>query len=230
MDRKLKQIRDVVAAHPALTFIPSESHTIGGLGRSDRFSYRQLHGAAGEIQPRVLVEVGTASGREPTADVQLSSYLGQFLQANALTLDAEDERPFEFRLLHFRRTFVEKLFAIHSKVELLKRDKRAIGSYARHYYGLSQLAVQPDVLAMLRSGEYAQIKADYDQISRQCFPRDYLPPNDLSFAESDALFPGAALDLALRAEYEAQCKQLCFGPYPTWDELRKRFEGLRTLL
>ncbi|MSV29013.1 MAG: hypothetical protein EXQ52_09755 [Bryobacterales bacterium] len=26
------------------------------------------------------------------------------------------------RLLHFRRTFVEKMFAIHGKVELLKRD------------------------------------------------------------------------------------------------------------
>ena len=75
------------------------------------------------------------------------------------------------RLLHFRRTFVEKLFAIHSKVELLKRDGRPIGSYARHYYDLFQLAAQPEVVAMLRSDEYAAIKADYDAISRTCFPQ-----------------------------------------------------------
>lgn len=55
------------------------------------------------------------------------------------------------RLLHFRRTFVEKLFAIHSKVEILKRDGRPLGTCARHYYDLVQLAVQPEVTAMLNS-------------------------------------------------------------------------------
>ena len=48
--------------------------------------------------------------------------------------------PFAMRLLHFRRTFVEKMFAIHGKVEALKRDGRPLGSYARHYYDLFQLA------------------------------------------------------------------------------------------
>ena len=51
-------------------------------------------------------------------------------------LRAEDEGAFTMRLLHFRRTFVEKLFAIHGKIELLKRDRRPIGGYARHYYDL----------------------------------------------------------------------------------------------
>jgi hypothetical protein len=62
------------------------------------------------------------------------------------------------RLLHFRRTFVEKMFAIHGKVELLKRDGRALGSYARHYYDLYCLAARDEVIAMLKSAEYAAIK------------------------------------------------------------------------
>ncbi len=37
------------------------------------------------------------------------------------------------RLLHFRRTFVEKTFAIHARVELLKREGQPLGTYARHY-------------------------------------------------------------------------------------------------
>jgi len=49
------------------------------------------------------------------------------------------------RLLHFRRTFVEKMFAIHGKVELFKREGQPIGSYARHYYDLSQLAATDEV-------------------------------------------------------------------------------------
>ena len=55
------------------------------------------------------------------------------------------------RLLHFRRTFVEKMFAIHSKVELLKRDRQPIGTYARHYYDLHELAARDEVRVMLAS-------------------------------------------------------------------------------
>jgi len=44
IDRELKSLRDAVAAHPALQFVPEESQTIGGFGRNDRFSYHQLHG------------------------------------------------------------------------------------------------------------------------------------------------------------------------------------------
>lgn len=115
---------------------------IGGFGRSDRFSYEQHFGGAGEVAAHVLLEAGTASGREPTAVIELRSYLGQFLHEKGLSLGAEDEGVFSMRLLHFRRTFVEKLFAIHSKVELFKRDARPIGPYARHYYDLFQLAGQ----------------------------------------------------------------------------------------
>jgi hypothetical protein len=43
-----------------------QSQTIGGFGRNDRFSYRPHFGGAGDVSNRVLVEAGTASGREPT--------------------------------------------------------------------------------------------------------------------------------------------------------------------
>jgi hypothetical protein len=136
----------------------------------------------------VLVEAGTASGREPTADVEIRSYLGTFLTERGVSLGAEDERGFSMRLLHFRRTFVEKLFAIHAKVEIFKRTARPIGSYARHSYDLSQLATRPEVIEMLASDEYATIKADYDAISREHFDQSYIPPDDMRFATSQALF------------------------------------------
>jgi len=173
IDRELKQLRDAIDTHPALTFVQGESQTIGGFGRNDRFSYKQLFGGAGEVAGRVLVEAGTASGREPTATVELRSYLSQFLQEAGFSLGAEDEGAFRMRLLHFRRTFVEKMFAIHSKVELLKRDRQPLGTYARHYYDLHQLAARDEVMAMLTSEENASIKADYDRISRAHFPKSY---------------------------------------------------------
>lgn len=230
IDRELKRLRDAVATHPALSFTGAESRTIGGFGRGDQFLYDSAFGGPGEVANRVLLESGTASGREPTTDRPLMSYLAQFLDETGQTLGADDEEAFVMRLLHFRRTFVEKLFAIHGKVELLKRDGRAIGTYARHYYDLCRLAAQPEVVAMLGSPEYAAIKTDYDAISRAHFSRDYFPPPEMSFAQSDAIFPSGKLASTLGVEYEQQCRMLCYGPFPDWAEVRARMDGLRSLL
>jgi hypothetical protein len=230
IDRELKRLRDAVAKHPALTFIEEESQTIGGFGRNDRFSYSQLFGGPGEVANRVLLEAGAASGREPTSVIELRSYLSQFMKATNVSMGAEDEGAFPMRLLHFRRTFVEKMFAIHGRVQLLQRDRRPLGTYARHYYDLFELSRQPEVIAMLESAEYGSIKKDYDEISRAHFPKSYFFPDEMSFARSDALFPPAELAEAIGVEYETQCRTLCYGPYPSWAEVQARFLEIRRLL
>jgi len=230
IDRELKKLRDVVDAHPGLSHLPLESQTIGGFGRNDRFAYRQLFGGTGEVVNQVLLEAGAASGREPTTTVELGSYLGQFLRETGQSLGAEDEGTFPMQLLHFRRTFVEKLFAIHAKVELLKREGRPLGGYARHYYDLSQLADRPEVEQMLRSDEYGAIKADYDAISRTHFAKSYFFPEGMSFSKSEALFPQKELAAMIADEYERQCRHLCFGSFPSWEQVQAKFDQLRSLL
>ena len=230
IDRELKKLRDAVATHPALTFVVKESQTIGGFGRNDRFEYAQRFAGTGDIRNRVLVEAGSASGREPTETIKLQSYIGQFLEETGVTLGADDEGPFTMRLLHFRRTFVEKMFAIHGKVDAYKTTGREIGGYARHYYDLYCLAERPEVIATLSSDEYGVIKADYDRISREHFDKSYVPPPGMSFAKSDALFPPAELGAVLAAEFEKQCRVLCFGPFPSWEQVQARLESVRDLL
>jgi hypothetical protein len=80
VDRELKKLRTAIGKHPALTFVQEGSRTIGGFGRADHFSYPQRFAGSGEVAARVLVEAGTASGREPTAVVELRSYLSQFFK------------------------------------------------------------------------------------------------------------------------------------------------------
>ena len=230
INRALKKLRDAVGAHPGLEFLPEESQTIGGFGRNDRFSFTQHFGGAGEVGNRILLEAGTASGREPTTTVELRSYLARFLAESSASLGAEDEAPFPMRLLHFRRTFVEKMFAIHGKVELLKRDKQPLGPYPRHYYDLYQLSSRAEVMEMLKSDEYAAIKADYDRISRRYFERSYFYPPDMRFANSDALFPPDEFADQIAAAYEEQCRVLCYGAYPSWQQVQARFKELRDLL
>jgi hypothetical protein len=52
----------------------------------------------------------------------------------------------------------------------------------------------------------------------------------MSFANSDALFPDAGLANVIGSEYEAQCKLLCYGPYPSWKKFEARFLEIRNLL
>ena len=230
IDRELKKLRQAIGQHPALTFVAQESQTIGGFGRNDRFEYAQRFAGTGDIRNRVFVEAGAASGREPTERVRLQSYVAQFLAESGATLGAGDEGPFEMRLLHFRRTFVEKMFAIHARVEAFKMGGQPIGSYARHYYDLLCLIGRQEVLAMLHSEEYAAIKTDYDRISSEHFPKSYVPPPAMSFARSDALFPPVGLRAIIAADFAAQCRVLCFGPFPAWDEVQARLEDILALL
>lgn len=231
VDTKLKRVRDAIATHPALEFVAEESTTIGGFGRGDRFRYpKRFTEQVQSLTPRVSLESGTSSGTYPTVTRPIRSYIAEFLQNASATVGAEDETAFEMPLLHFRRTFVEKMFAIHAKVEIFKETGQPIGGYARHYYDLWCLAQQPDVPAMLQSPEYADIKADYEHISLAAFPRGYRRPADMSFANSDALFPSSTLSAALSTEYDRQCRSLCFAPYPSWSEILETFEQLRQSL
>jgi hypothetical protein len=83
---------------------------------------------------------------------------------------------------------------------------------------------------MLKSEECAAIKADYDRISREHFEKSYFHPADMRFANSDALFPADELSAQVAAAYEEQCRLLRYGPHPSWQEIRARFNELRDLL
>ena len=92
------------------------------------------------------------------------------------------------------------------------------------------IAAQEEVIAMLKSDEYPAIKSDYDKISRIHFPRSYFHPDEMSFARSDALFPPVDLSAVISAEYDVQCRMLCYGPYPSWAEIQSQLVSHRGLL
>jgi hypothetical protein len=52
-------------------------------------------------------------------------------------------------------------------------------------------------------------------------------PVDLSFANSQALFPTGELRTLIIKEYQQQCRDLCYGSYPAWQEVADTFEQMR---
>ena len=146
IDRALKKLSDDVAAIDGLELL--ETNTIGGLGRMDTFGYRSTFSSVAGLPPTVRLEPGVQSGKAPTQDVQISSLVAELLHkrgvvANLPGVDGLD--AFKMTLLHFRRTFVEKLFALHGKVERLK-DRQQVRQTAQRRHG--RLSPKPHYLAL----------------------------------------------------------------------------------
>jgi hypothetical protein len=78
---------------------------------------------------------------------------------------------------------------------------------------------------MLASPEFEQIRLDYDERSRQFFPKAYRPPPELSFKDSPALFPDANLRARLEPEYEAECAALLRSELRELRPGARRFDG-----
>lgn len=233
VNKILKELAEAVAEHPALTWLREEGETIGGLGRNDLFAYGTRFGELPGIRAAVRLEPGVQSGTFPTEIVPITSLVAQYLaeQGPGDFAEAEDLTGFDMSLLHYRRTFVEKMFALHGKVMRLQGEGHPLGRDARHYPDLHALAGEHEVRSMLASPEYEQIRRDYDKKSREFFAKSYRPPADLSFADSPALFPEGNLRDQLAAEFETQCRLLFSDDdYPPFDEVLARFEEIRELL
>ena len=231
MDRILKKLAEAVDEHPALTWLRDEGKTIGGLGREDYFEYATRFGALPGIRPAVRLEPGVQSGDFPTEVVPLTSFVAQHLHEEGMADIAEDLIVFDMTLLHYRRTFVEKMFALHGKVVRLLDEDHPLGRDARHYPDIYVLAGEHEVRAMLASPEYEQIRRDYDEKSRAFFSTIYRPPANLSFSGSPAFFPEPELRERLATDYETQCRLLFSGgAYPSFDEVLRRLEEVRHLL
>lgn len=191
LDKILKGLADDIADHPALTWLREEGRTIGGLGRNDVFAYETRFGELPGIRAAVRLEPGIQSGDFPTEVVPITSLVAQYLVELGPSdfAEVDDLAGFDMCLLHYRRTFVEKMFALHGKVVRLLEDGHPLGRDARHYPDLYVLAGKHEVRSMLASPEYEEICRDYDEKSSKFFAGSYRPPDDLSLRRQPCALP-----------------------------------------
>ena len=227
VDRELRRVRDAVGSHPAFDYDQSRKKTIGGFGRDDYFLYKSALDALPGTPPEVKIEIGIQSGDFPVEMVNISSLVGDLLIARGQGGEAEDLEPFEMALLHYRRTFVEKLFALHSKIQRLLIDGVPLQRDARHYADLYVLAGTAEVAGMLASKEYDIIRRDYDEKSQHFFPKSHRPPPGLSFAKSEMIWLPASIAAAVEQGYAQDCERLFWdGSMPPFGAVLERLQSL----
>ncbi|MGH2838343.1 MAG: nucleotidyl transferase AbiEii/AbiGii toxin family protein [Thermoleophilaceae bacterium] len=227
-DHELEKMKDLVAAYPGLSWSSDKSETFGG-ARRDVFTFNQRFETVG-LPNTVQTEPGVAGGDHPTEDMDIGSVVASYLREQGEEEIADDLNVFQVTTLHFRRTFVEKLFVIHALAERLKDEGIAFGRDARHYYDIHRLVGEDEVITMLASNECQQIKKSCEEIGLKFFKSQYRGPPELDFSKSDGLFPSAELRAQIEPDYEAQCELLCYGDYPPFGEVLGRLEDVRALL
>lgn len=228
---RFEQVAAMVASFPGFVERFGRKETKGTSSWTEEFVYESKVDSLGGIRPVVLLEAGIQSADQPTESRQLSSLIGEMLDARNVDSGTDDRLPFEMRLLHFRRTFVEKLFTLHSRVKKVITQGKDLGRDARHYYDLAMLLDQPQTRAMLASEEFKEICGQYRDLTAKFYPGQVkLLPEGMDLSESPALFPSAELKRMLSEAYTREADTLCYGPYPNFDEILEGFEDIRTFL
>lgn len=195
---------------------------------TEEFQYEVGHDARDAIRPTVLLEAGIQSAEQPAEVRSLTSIVSQVLDEAGVPSDTADREPFAMELLHFRRTFVEKLFTLHSRVVRAEAQAKPLGRDARHFYDIAMLLRQPDTVRMLESPEYATICREYADLTRQFFPSQSKHlPEGMRLSVSPALFPDADLRRRLAVAYTQEADTLCYGEYPRFDEVLIQLEAIR---
>lgn len=227
---RFEEVAEAVMAFPGFT---------GRLGRTDKgaaswteeFTFQSQLEDLGTIRPVVLLEAGIQSADQPTETVKLTSLVSETLDSQGADSGTDDREPFPMHLLHFRRTFVEKLFTLHSRVDRANRQGRELGRDARHYYDLAMLLQEEATRAMLESPEYKDICRQYKELTAKFYPGQVkLLPQGMNLDQSPALFPEDGDKGKLETAYLREADALCYGSYPSFQEVLDGFESIRTKL
>jgi hypothetical protein len=130
VNKILKGLIETVAGYPPLDWRREEGETIKGLGRNDVLAYESRFADLPGLRAAIRLEPGIQSGSFPTDEDPITSLLARYLQEEAIDgfLELEGIDGFDMHLLHFRRTFVEKMFALHGKVERLLTEGHPLGA------------------------------------------------------------------------------------------------------
>jgi hypothetical protein len=129
---------------------------------------------------------------------------------------------FEIELQDLRRTFVEKLFAIHAAYA-----KDLANNRMRHYYDLSRLCGVEEIQSYVGTSPYQACIADVRGICRDSFPDQAVPEGD-SFKDNPA-FQVSETFAELERNYKREA-EIFFSEPPTLKAIFEEIEKVRPKL
>jgi hypothetical protein len=219
-ERRMKAMCATISGAPGFSAVEGKFPVETGVHRTAEFTYPGSVEDLAGLSKVIRLEMGTRGGAHPAVTRTVLSMVAKHAGNHSWSHLAEDLRAFEVEMLDVKRTFVEKLFTVHSAYQ---RDLAA--NKTRHYYDLSRLCGLPEIREFAGSEEYREIFKSVKMYSQENFPDAPLPEKN-SFSNSPALSPGPEEFSTLKKHYERE-KHLFFSRPPALDEI---LSAIRLLL
>jgi len=231
VNSRLESLATGVGTHPDLSWDKSRTVVVDGKARHDYYDYKTAMTARTlGLAETIMFEAGTRAGNWPLEKRSIQSLVGMTAESLGQGGIAEDVTGFSMLVLDFRRTFVEKLIAIHGFVRHFIADGTPLRRNARHYADLYVLLQRDEVKALVGGEEFAAILDEQDALAKEHFKRNYVP-SPKSFRDSEALFPDGELSEKLRKQYEDDVRPLFFGRnMPAFDAVLEAFAAIKDRL
>lgn len=153
------------------------------------------------MEPRVLVELGSRSLREPFTLRPIRSLLGEEFKDSPFTDEA-----IQVPSVNPERTFLEKLFLLHEEFQR-PRDKIRVDRLSRHLYDIHQISRTDFAIQAMKDSELFESIVDHRKVYTYLSGIDYTshyPPN-LNPIPPDDLLEAWAKD------YDTMQKEMIYG-------------------
>lgn len=171
----------------------------------------------GYIQPRVQIEIGCRSLREPLKKMPILSLIDEKFPEAAFAQTAV-----EIPSVLPERTFLEKIFLLHEEFQR-PIDKIRVDRLSRHLYDIYQMSVKEyDMKALENKDLYETIvKHRYSFTKLGGVDYNLHQPQTIDFIPSEDFLP------AWESDYLIMQEQMIYGESPSFKELTGYLEALR---
>jgi len=231
VNARLEGLAGAVAKHPNLALAKSRTFVVDGKARHDYYDYKTAMATHTlGLAETIKLEAGTRAGIWPLEKRPIQSLVGITAESLGQGDVADDVTGFPMLVLDFRRTFVEKLVAVHGFVDRFVNGGAPLARDARHYADLHVLLQRDEVRALVGGAEFGAILDEQDALAKEHFKKNYVPLPK-SFRDSQALFPVQDLAEKLKKQYEDDVRPLFFGStMPSFEAVLSSFVAIKDRL
>jgi len=223
-DGRLKALRDAIAQSKGFALDREDKRTRAetGVSRSAVYRYESATTDVPGLGRNILFEAGFRGSADAAVKKQVLSIVAEYAREKGQEKLADDLQNFEIELQDLRRTFVEKLFAIHAAYA-----KDLANNRMRHYYDLSRLCTLVEIQSYVGTDAYRTCLADVKEICRESFPDQAVPDGD-SF-QASAAFRVSETFPDLERNYKRE-SEIFFSEPPSLKAIFAEIEKVRSKL
>lgn len=191
---------------------------------------KSQHGDFGHANENIILEINSFAKPHPYNLMEISSYVGEFLQQKAPSMVSEFAmEPFFIHVLDFRRTLCEKLSAIARASYESDAQFLELKAKIRHFYDIYFLMQHPDIQNFVASEAFPKMIARVREDDQRQFDTSVWAQINLS--ETPIFQDTTMISEKLSHHYMTQFRDLVYSEtLPSLKDIETTIQKIATII